>query len=149
MPPVREIKERGTYRFVLIRPDKPSVYPWEGGNFGEVYRSRDIAWPEWLPFLDPAKVMPHQRTYLPRADVEGEQRVAMAFITDPHLASFLGKLGWVNITDLWNRALAVLDAQQFAAQLTPGPVDLRPAAPVVGARSTPGRKRGEAAGEAS
>lgn len=87
-----------SYRFVLFRPDWNPEIRYEARNYGEVRQSRCVQWPEHavLPLAPPGRVS----TWLPRK--ENRATCAM-FVSDPHLRTYLCKLGWFDVTEAWAR----------------------------------------------
>lgn len=93
-------------RFVLVRFDWNPEIGFLEQNYGEVQRSRSVAWPAGMPLPKRRPDMDRYRPKGPDDSPPGGERVCMVFCNDPHFRTRLTKMGWLEVTDAWKRTHA-------------------------------------------
>ncbi len=113
----RVIPPEGSFSHVLFRSDWNPEPAWDCSGYSEIAHSRCIQWPENLPF--PALIRGSSNRYFPRPI---DRSTCCVFVRSSHLRTRLLKLGWVEITNLWNSAREKQPAPKVPLVVPSGPL---------------------------
>jgi len=88
------------YKFVVFRPDWNPAIEYTEQNGTEIRRSLNVSWPSDFPL--PERVPGREPTYHPTRE---KPNTCMLFINTRYLFDRVTKLGWVDVTELWEKGL--------------------------------------------
>lgn len=154
MPSATKGAPEGDFKYVLFAgyrtgPDWPNKYV----LYHTQVQSVSLDWPDWLPYIDvkthaPAVAPLHTRWPIQVEREPGKPprtapgaRVSAIFTNDKAVRDVVFRKGWVDVSDIYRRALEA----HRAAQAAPAPKPVQPSAvetmTEIAARVLPSRRR--------